>query len=87
MWVRFLPSGYIAPHRIAHDLTSRQREVLHIVAKSGPIPLREILEKLTDSPASSTVRDDLYLLKQLKLLDTKGHGRGATWVLALDSED
>ncbi|MGH3087013.1 MAG: ATP-binding protein, partial [Rubrobacteraceae bacterium] len=25
--VRFLPSGYIAPHRIALDLTVRQREV------------------------------------------------------------
>lgn len=30
--VRFLPSGYIAPHRVAHDLTTRQREILQTLA-------------------------------------------------------
>jgi len=30
--VRFLPSGYIAPHRVAHDLATRQREILQAVA-------------------------------------------------------
>ncbi|RLB79092.1 MAG: hypothetical protein DRH15_09425 [Deltaproteobacteria bacterium] len=32
VWVRFLPSGYIAPHRVAHDLTERQREILQTLA-------------------------------------------------------
>lgn len=32
-------------------------------------------------PASATVRDDLYHLKRLGLVDSKGHGRGAVWFL------
>ena len=81
VWVRFLPSGYIAPHRVAHDLTNRQREVLQIIAHHGPIPLRRIMERMTQPPASATVRDDLYHLKRLELVDTKGHGRGSVWFL------
>ena len=81
VWVRFLPSGYIAPHRVAHDLTDRQREVLQIIAHYGPIPLRGIMERMTQPPASATVRDDLYHLKRLELVDTKGHGRGSVWFL------
>ena len=42
VWVRFLPSGYIAPHRVAYDLTGRQREVLHILSEKPSFPLREI---------------------------------------------
>ena len=30
--VRFLPSGYVAPLRVAHDLTDRQRQILQAVA-------------------------------------------------------
>jgi hypothetical protein len=38
VWVRFLPSAYIAPHRVAHDLTQRQRELLQILANHGDLP-------------------------------------------------
>jgi len=81
VWVRFLPSGYIAPHRVAHDLTERQREVLQIIAHHSPIPLREIMERMPHHPASATVRDDLYHLKRLELIDSRGHGRGSVWFL------
>ncbi|WP_273888495.1 ATP-binding protein [Rubrobacter naiadicus] len=81
VWVRFLPSGYIAPHRVAHDLTERQRELLQIIAHHGPIPLREIMQQMASPPASATVRDDLYHLKRLELVDSTGHGRGAVWRL------
>ena len=81
VWVRFLPSGYIVPHRVAHDLTERQREILQIVAHHGPIPLRGIMDRMSNPPASATVRDDLYHLKRLELIDSKGHGRGAVWRL------
>lgn len=81
VWGRFLPSGYIAPHRVAHDLTGRQREILQIIAAHGSIPLREILERMSHPPASGTVRDDLYHLKRLALITSKGHGRGAVWRL------
>ena len=81
VWVRFLPSGYIAPHRIAHDLTERQREILQIIAEYGPVPLRRIMDRMTHPPASATVRDDLYHLKRLDLIESRGHGRGAVWLL------
>ncbi|MFQ6090171.1 MAG: ATP-binding protein [Candidatus Bipolaricaulia bacterium] len=79
--VRFLPSGYIAPHRVAHDLTPRQREILQILAGKGSVPLRVIMQELEHPPASATVRDDLYHLKRLGLIDSRGHGRGAVWFL------
>lgn len=81
VWVRFLPSGYIAPHRVAHDLTDRQREMLQIIAQYGPSPLREIIKRMTNPPASATVRDNLYHLKRLELVESRGHGRGSVWFL------
>jgi ATP-dependent DNA helicase RecG len=81
VWVRFLPSGYIAPHRVAHDLTERQREILEVIGRGRRIPLREIMARLSNPPAEATVRDDLYHLKRLGLIDSTGRGRGATWLL------
>jgi len=81
VWVRFLPSGYIAPHRVAHDLTERQREILQTLA-SGKMALREIFSALSHPPSLRTLRDELYHLKRIGLLDTRGYGRGATWFLA-----
>ncbi|MCK4415227.1 MAG: putative DNA binding domain-containing protein [Candidatus Eisenbacteria sp.] len=79
--VRFLPSGYIAPHRIVHELTQRQREILQLIARDQPIPLRDIMKRLANPPAAATVRDDLYHLKRIGLLDSRGRGRGAMWLL------
>jgi len=81
VWVRFLPSGYIAPHRVAHDLTERQREILQVIGRGRRIPLREIMSSLSNPPAEATVRDDLYHLKRLGLIVSAGRGRGATWSL------
>lgn len=84
VWVRFLPSGYIAPHRVAHDLTERQREILQTLA-SGKMALREILSILSQPPSLRTLRDELYHLKRIGLVDTMGYGRGATWFLTQTS--
>lgn len=81
VWVRFLPSGYIAPHRVAHDLTERQREILQVIGRGRRIPLRQIMASLSRPPAEATVRDDLYHLKRLGLIDSSGRGRGASWFL------
>jgi ATP-dependent DNA helicase RecG len=79
--VRFLPSGYIAPHRVAHDLTTRQREILQVLARQESLPLRGVMQGLASPPASATVRDDLYHLQRLGLIASRGHGRGAVWFL------
>ena len=82
--VRFLPSGYIAPHRVAHDLTARQREVLHILAQKEAMPLREIRARMSAAPSDRTLQQDLAHLKTLGLIDAEGRGRGATYNLVRD---
>ena len=79
--VRFPSSGYIAPHRIAYDLSDRQREILDIISSTDDVPFREIRDRLSDPPADRTVRDDLAFLKGVGLICSKGFGRGAVWYL------
>lgn len=84
--VRFLPTRYIAPSRIEHDLTHLQRRVLQTVARSGPAMLSEIVESLSvgagESPKRRAVQDNLQTLRSLELVELKGRGRGARWMLA-----
>lgn len=54
--MRFLPSGDIAPHRVAHDLTMRQREVLQVLA-GKEMALREVLRALSSPPSERTLRE------------------------------
>lgn len=80
--VRFHPSRYLPPQRVAHDLTERQRQVLALLdASSGGLALRDIRSGLDGSPAEWEVKEDLALLKRLGLVETRGHGRGAHWLL------
>lgn len=62
-------------------------EILQILAGQEPLPLRILMKELTNPPASATVRDDLYHLKRLGLIDSKGHGRGAVWFLKKESNE
>jgi ATP-dependent DNA helicase RecG len=79
--VRFIPSGYIAPHRIGHNLTERQREILQVLAPARRMALREVRDRMADPPADRTLGDDLSHLKKLGLVGSSGHGRGAVWFL------
>lgn len=81
--VRFLPSGYIAPHRVAHDLTERQREILHVLARRGRLTFAEVREQLADPPSDRSIRNDLMQLRQLGLARLDGRGRGARWSLVV----
>jgi hypothetical protein len=54
--VRFLPSGYTAPHRVSHDLTERQREILHILAQAPKLPFRQIFARLSGSFSTAVRR-------------------------------
>lgn len=85
VWVRFVPGSYMAPNGVVHDLTERQRSILNIIGRVETIPLREIMSRLENPPSSITVRDDLYQLKQIGIIDSKGHGRSAVWFLRSSS--
>ncbi len=81
VWVRFLPSGYIAPHRVAHDLSERQRELLHLLSMKPARPLRELRAAMDSPPSDRRLREELLHLKKLGLVTSSGHGRGAFWAL------
>ncbi len=85
-WVRFLPSGYIAPHRVAYDLTERQREVLQMLSRSRCLAFREIRQNIKNPPPDRTLREDLLHLKRLDLIDSDGFGRGAVWSLRKENQ-
>ena len=81
VWVRFMTSDYIAPHRVAHDLTERQRCVLQVLSGAERLAFREVRERLPSRPLDRTLREDLIHLKRLGLIASEGRGRGATWNL------
>ena len=81
--VRFRPSRYVAPQRVARVLSSRQQEVLERLADAPRgLPLRAIRSGFPDEISGRGLRADLALLKQLGLVTTTGHGAGARWSLA-----
>ena len=79
--VRFLPSGYIAPHRVAHDLTTRQREILQALAGRQEVSFGDLRARVAPMVAVRTFRDDLLHLKRLGMIGLRGRGRGASWFL------
>jgi len=79
--VRFLPSGYIAPHRVVHDLTDRQREILQLLAGALQLTFAEIRKGLKEAPSDRSIRNDLMHLRRLGLTRLDGRGRGARWSL------
>lgn len=87
--VRFLPSGYIAPHRISLNLTDRQRQILQALSfcHSEGITFTNVKTTLQNPPADRTLRDDFQHLKRLGLVDVNGHGRGAKWALTPFNEN
>ncbi|HBL29881.1 MAG TPA: hypothetical protein DD490_23840 [Acidobacteria bacterium] len=80
--VRFRPTRYVPPQRVARELTERQRLILTLLASSpSGLPLREIRLRLDEEPAEWEIKEDLALLKHLELVQARGHGRGASWAL------
>ena len=81
--VRFAPSRYLPPQRVASDVTPRQQRILAVLAEeSHGLALREIVGRIGAGVQSRAVRNDLAFLKGLKLVAGAGHGRGARWKLA-----
>ncbi len=79
--VRFVPSDYIPPIKISHNLSDRQREILHILAEVKDLSFPQIKGKIQDIAADRTLRDDLQHLKRLGMISSIGRGRNARWCL------
>lgn len=79
--VRFLPSGYVPPHRVDHDLSERQRRILFVLGSGRKLRAREILAEVDDELPPTTLRAELAMLRSLGLVDGSGRGPGARWWL------
>lgn len=79
--VRFIPRGHLTPRRIVHDLTERQRQILHALQDVRSLSISQIQATLKPEPTLPTLREDLIVLRGLSLVDGGGHGRGAVWYL------
>lgn len=78
--VRFRPTRYVPPQRVARNLTERQQTILAVLdAAGGSLALREILDRLGEAVGERQVREDLTTLRILGLASSSGHGRGARW--------
>lgn len=78
--VRFRPAHYTPPSRVTHDLSELQQDLLRVLADSG-MSRALIQRKLSVKAATSTVQRDLGILRTLGLIELRGRGRGAYWML------
>lgn len=80
--VRFRAAGYSAPTRVSQQLTERQRRILERLAEHrGGLAKSALRQSLDPAPRDWELADDLTYLRQLGLIRTTGHARGARWFL------
>jgi hypothetical protein len=77
--VRFRPSRYVPPRQVKQNLTERQQAILQLLADHSSVSRKLIVQALQEPELS--IRDDLERLRNLGLVATSGHGRGAVWSL------
>ncbi len=79
--VRFIPSGYVPPHRVEHNLSERQRRVLHFLGDGRRASASAIRASIDPAMSARTLRYDLKFLRSLGLIESSGRGPGAGWWL------
>ncbi|HEV2148918.1 MAG TPA: ATP-binding protein [Longimicrobiaceae bacterium] len=79
--VRFFPTGYVPPSRVSRDLSPLQQEILEYLAGAGVARLGQIVSELPSQPVARTVTDNLQTLRDLDLVELRGWGKGARWML------
>ncbi len=66
---------------VLEKLSNRQREIIGIIEKSDNLKASDIMKKLLEPPAERTLREDLFALKKLDLIDFRGQTRSRVWYL------
>ncbi len=79
--VRFRPTRYVPPTRIAHDLSPLQRELLDVLARHSSASLKQIRASLSAETSERTVQDNLQMLRRLGLIELTGTRWAARWML------
>jgi ATP-dependent DNA helicase RecG len=75
------------PHRVAHDLTQRQREILQILSDGKRHRFNDVYARLNSPVSDRWVREDMSLLRKLRLIDCAGRGPHARWWLVFPPEE
>ena len=84
--VRFRRSEYTASRQPDYDLTELQGGILAVLRDAGhPLALREIHSRLKSKASERSIRENLGVLKERELVESKGHGRGARWAPLSDN--
>lgn len=79
--VRFRSGRFAAPSHVSRQLTRRQQEILQLLAsEASGLSLGRMRSNLSPSPREWELKDDLNFLRQLGLVVTRGHARGARWL-------
>ena len=78
--VEFIKRGYVPVHKLDYEPDDLEREILEILS-GNDLALREIMEKMENSPKRGTLKSILQDLRKEGLVDSEGHGRGAYWYL------
>jgi ATP-dependent DNA helicase RecG len=79
--VRFFPGAYVPPTRVSHELTELQRELLALIAESGPTSAKAIQARLSQPISYPYFVKLLNQLLSFGLIEKTGVTRGATWRL------
>lgn len=79
--VRFLPTSFVTPSYVDHDLSGLQRDLLAALARLGDASLSQILAAMPAAVAARTAQENLSMLRGIGLVDSSGRGRGARWRL------
>ena len=80
--VRFRPSRYVPPSRVARNINDWQQRILALIgATRKGVALRELKDHLGDQVEEWQLKNDLAFLKSLGLIELHGRGRGAYWSL------
>ncbi|WP_162180861.1 ATP-binding protein [Candidatus Protochlamydia amoebophila] len=64
-----------------HDLLKRQKAIVALFQPGQQLSFREIFKQLSESIPERTLRYDLAILRDKKLLTSKGKGRAIVWQL------
>lgn len=83
--VRFRPSIYLPPRRVARDLNELQRTVLATLeASPDGLALRHLRERMNEEVPEWVLKEALAALKHLGLVRVNGRARGARWIFIRD---
>jgi ATP-dependent DNA helicase RecG len=88
--VRFRPGRYVAPTRVPHDLSERQRVILEILSGGERLLPSEVHSRLPASVGGSNndprelrrTRESLVELRSMGLVSQTGRGVGSRWFLS-----